>query len=196
MIPIFTIIIVIFLAILTFQTRKTTNAQEEVEEKFWAREREANATRRKDISNLDYITIPDGLFPLNLDSAVENQLAGLIGKKMLNLTGMTNTDLKLEYGVQNLDELTSYDDNFAEFIRLSPDYAKELIAAGQTNDARNILEFAVNNLADSCSIFDILSSIYVEAGETSKISQLISLAEKLDSLSKNIILDDINKKLQ
>ena len=75
MIPIFTIIIVIFLAILTFQLRKTTNAQEEVEEKFWAREREANATRRKDISNLDYITIPDGLFPLNLDSAVENQLA-------------------------------------------------------------------------------------------------------------------------
>lgn len=196
MIPIFTIIIVIFLAILTFQLRKTTNAQEEVEEKFWAREREANATRRKDISNLDYITIPDGLFPLNLDSAVENQLAGLIGKKMLNLTGMTNTDLKLEYGVQNLDELTSYDDNFAEFIMLAPDYAKELIAAGQTDDARNILEFAVNNLADSRSIFDILSSIYVEAGETSKIPQLISLAKKLDSLSKNVILDDLNKKLQ
>lgn len=196
MIPIFTIIIVIFLAILTFQLRKTTNAQEEVEEKFWAREREANATRRKDISNLDYITIPDGLFPLNLDSAVENQLAELIGKKMLNLTGMTNTDLKLEYGVQNLDELTSYDDNFVEFIKLAPDYAKELIAAGQTDDARNILEFAVNNLADSRAIFDILSSIYVEAGETSKIPQLISLAEKLDSLSKNIILDDLNKKLQ
>ena len=196
MIPIFTIIIVIFLAILTFQLRKTTNAQEEVEEKFWAREREANATRRKDISNLDYITIPDGLFPLNLDSAVENQLAELIGKKMLNLTGMTNTDLKLEYGVQNLDELTSYDDNFAEFIKLAPDHAKELIAAGQTDDARNILEFAVNNLADSRAIFDILSSIYVEAGETSKIPQLISLAEKLDSLSKNIILDDLNKKLQ
>ena len=55
---------------------------------------------------------------------------------------------------------------------------------------------AVNNLADSCSIFDILSSIYVEAGETSKIPQLISLAEKLDSLSKNAILDDLNKKLQ
>ena len=196
MIPIFTIIIVIFLAILTFQLRKTTNAQEEVEEKFWAREREANATRRKDISNLDYITIPDGLFPLNLDSAVENQLAELIGKKMLNLTGMTNTDLKLEYGVQNLDELTSYDDNFAEFIKFAPDYAKELIAAGQTDDARNILEFAVNNLADSRAIFDILSSIYVEAGETSKIPQLISLAKKLDSLSKNIILDDLNKKLQ
>ena len=30
-------------------------------------------------------------------------------KKILNLSGFTNTDLKLEYGVGNLTDLTDYD---------------------------------------------------------------------------------------
>lgn len=193
MIPIFTIVIIILLIILTYQIRKTNKAQEEVEEQFWARERQANATRRKDISNLDYITIPDGLFPLNIGSDTEKKLSELSGKKMLNLTGMTNTDLKLEYGMQNLDELSSYDDNFSEFIRLTPDYARELIDNNQINDAQKILEFAVNHLADSRAIFKILASIYAENNQTDKITSLISVAEQIDSLSKNVILEDLKK---
>ena len=38
-------------------------------------------------------------------------------KKILNLSGFTNTDLKLEYGVGNLTELTDYDNNYVTLSR-------------------------------------------------------------------------------
>ena len=120
--PFFTIIFVLFLIFIGFRFKKTNADQDTINEKFWEREREANATRRKDISNLNYITIPEDLFPFNLNTDVENSLSALKGKKMLNLTGKTNTDIKLEYGMQNLEELSQYDDNFTEFVRLVPLY--------------------------------------------------------------------------
>ena len=192
MIPIFTIIILILVGILTYQLRKTTNAQKEVEDNFWTREREANFVRPKDISNLCYITIPDGLLPLNIESDTEKEIATFIDKKMLNLTGMTNTDVKLEYGRQNFDKLSTYDDNFTQFIKLVPEYAKELMDANQVSDARNLLEFAVKNKADIRQIYQLLSSIYVDSGESGKINNLIAYAQNLDSLTKNMIINDMN----
>lgn len=192
MIPIFSIIILILVGILTYQLRKTTNAQKEVEDNFWTREREANFVRPKDISNLCYITIPDGLLPLNIESDTEKEIATFIDKKMLNLTGMTNTDVKLEYGRQNFDKLSTYDDNFTQFIKLVPEYAKELMDANQVSDARNLLEFAVKNKADIRQIYQLLSSIYVDSGESGKINNLIAYAQNLDSLTKNMIINDMN----
>lgn len=194
-IPILTIIFIVIIAVLTYQLKKTTRAQNDVEERFREREREANATRKQDISNLDYITIPSGLFPLNIGTQTEEKLSKLTDQKMLNLTGLTNTELKLKYGAANLDVLTACDDNFSSMVRLIPDYAGELIASENPDAARNILEFAVNCKADSRAIFDMLSTIYINSGESGRISELISIAGELKSLSKNVIIADLNDKL-
>lgn len=194
-IPIITIIFIALIAILTYQLKKTTRAQNEVEEQFREKERLANSTRKQDISNLDYITIPAGLFPLNLGTQTENQLVTLLDKQMLNLTGLTNTELKLQYGAANLEILTACDDNFSTMVRLIPDYAGELIANENPDAARNILEFAVQHKADSRAIFDMLSTIYVHSGESGRISDLIAIAESLKSLSKDVIISDLNNKI-
>lgn len=194
-IPFLTIFILIFIAVLTYRFKKTNNDQAEIERRFWEREREANATRRKDISNLEYINIPQDLFPLNIGSDIENTLVSICNRQMLNLTGKANTDLKLEYGLQNLEHLSECDDNFSEFVRVIPLYTDELVAAGDQESALRILEFAVECRADSRQVFAQLSQMYIDMGQHEKIPELINIAEGLDSLSKHIILADLNKLL-
>lgn len=191
MIPIFTILFIGFIIVLQLQIRKSDSQQEEIDQRFWERERKANAIRKKDISNLDYITIPEDLFPMNLATDTENSLAALRGKKMLNLTGKTNTDLKLLYGVSNLEELSEYDDNFTLFVRLVPDYANQLQNDGQIEQARRLLEFAVEKQADSKNIFTQLAQLYAAAGERDKIQSLIAAASELESLSKLPIISSL-----
>ena len=176
----------------TYRLRKTSGDQREIERRFWERERKANATRRRDISNLEYINIPADLFPLNLGTETEKSLEALSQKQMLNLTGKSNTDLKLEYGLPNLEHLSECDDNFSELVRLLPEYVDELLEAGQKEDAQRILEFAVEIKADSRKIFNRLAQMYVDQGQDSRIDELIKIAQELDSLSKHVIISDLN----
>ncbi len=185
-------IFIIFIAILNLSIIKNNRAQQNTEQIFWDRERKANFTRRKDISGLDYLTIPLEKIPQNLHTEAENALVRLSGCKMLNLTGLTNTDLKLEYGAANLEELSSYDDNFTEFVQNVTVYAKELLDAGQESDARALMELAVSYHADSSTIYTMLADMYIQSGESGQIESLITSAKELNSLSKNIIVSKLN----
>jgi hypothetical protein len=189
--PIFTIIIFVFVIILTARLRKNTRQQEEAEDRFWEREREANNTRKADISGLDYITIPAELIPKEPSSDAARKLLELSGAKILNLTGLSNTDLKLQYGVANLDALSEYDANFTELVNALSSYAKELSDSDRISEAKDLLEYAVSIQADAGTIYTMLADIYRASGETAKISGLIDAAKGLNSLSR----DSIVKKL-
>ena len=141
---VFLAIFIIFVLILNYFIHKNSSDQENLEARFWEREHKANFTRRKDISDLDYLTIPLEKIPQNLHTNAENTLVNLSSCRMLNLTGMTNTDLKMEYGAANLDDLSTYDDNFTKFVQAVSVYAKELLDAGQDKNALELLELAVS----------------------------------------------------
>ena len=121
MFPFLTIFLV-FIAILTYYLKKNDSAQAKIEEDFWNKERKANAVRKQDISKLDYITIPLEKIPQPLQTPCEEALFTLAKKPMLNLTGISNTDLKLQYGTANLTILSEYDNNFSEMVALLPEY--------------------------------------------------------------------------
>ena len=72
---------------------------------------------------------------------------------------ISNTDLKLQYGTANLEILTENENNFLEFVALLPDYATELVEAGQKESAIMLLEFAVSVNADSRKIDNLLASL-------------------------------------
>lgn len=98
--------------------------------KFWEREQKANATRKKDISTLKYIewdttlpvkennTLLSDILKNNpeADSAY-NKIISVKDKNIINLTEYSNTDLKLKYGVANLEALTEYEDNYTLLIK-------------------------------------------------------------------------------
>ena len=158
MLPVLTIFIV-FIAVLTFYIKKTESAQEKINEEFWKKERLSNAVRKQDISKLDYITIPLDKIPQPLHTSTEERFLALTQKPMLNLTGISNTDLKLSYGTANLALLSEYDTNFSDMVALLPDYIAELLDAGQRDDAKALLEFAVACNADSTRIWLLLADM-------------------------------------
>lgn len=188
MFPLFTILFILFIIILTLTIKNKDANQQELFDQFWNREREANSTLKKDISNLEYITIPDEFFSTNLESDAKEALLMLKDKEILNLTGYTNTDLKLQYGVTNFEKLSECDTRFSEFVLYVPSYCSELVANDERDLAKSILEFAVEKGADSKSIYTMLANIYIEDNQSEKIQELIESAEKLNSLSKNTII--------
>ena len=70
-------------------------------EKFQERERAANEVRRQPIDDLDYLSIPEEFFDLPTDDSSRDAaearriLETLREEKIVNLTGISNTDLKL-----------------------------------------------------------------------------------------------------
>lgn len=190
-IPILFVVFVIFLLVINFRFRKSNREQQNAEDAFWERERQANSTRKKDISNLPYISIPIEIIPQNLHTAAEATLISLCEKQILNLTGKTNTDLKLEYGVANLEFLSQCDDNFSDLVTSLSDYSKELLDADQTDDAVKIMEFGVSVGADAKPLYIRLANYYQENGQASRIDELIQKANELNSLSKNSIVADL-----
>ncbi|MBQ8518915.1 MAG: hypothetical protein IJ455_04805 [Agathobacter sp.] len=155
----FLTIFIIFCLVLTFYIRKNDAAQQKVQDDFLEKERQSNAVRKKDISKLDYITIPLDKIPVKVETSTEKAIFALAEKPMLNFVGISNTDLKLQYGTANLDILTEYENNFLEFVALLPDYADELVEAGETESARMLLEFAVSVNADSRKIDKLLAEL-------------------------------------
>lgn len=183
MLPILTVFIV-FLAVLTFYIKKGNAAQEKVTEEFWEKERKANAVRKQDISKLDYITIPLDKIPQPIHTSTEEALFALAEKPMLNLTGISNTDLKLQYGTANLALLSEYDANFTDMVALLPTYAEELIEAGHRDTAQELLEFAISCNADSKRIYLILATLYRENQNNTKLEWLLQASENLPNLTK------------
>lgn len=91
---------IIFLSVAAYYRKRATAQQKKVTEDFWNREDQANQIRRKDISNLPYITIPLEKFPIGISddeelTDYENDLKTLASRKILNLSHQSNTDLSL-----------------------------------------------------------------------------------------------------
>ncbi len=188
----FLAIFIIFCIILAYYIRKNDTDQKKVEEAFWEKERMANAVRKKDISKLDYITIPLEKFPVKLHTSTEEKFVAISQKPMLNLTGISNTDLKLEYGTANLNILSEYDANFTDMVALLPEYAQELSTAGYVDIARELLELAVDVKADSRKIYNQLAAIYKESGQEDKLDYLFTACETLPEITKNAIKKDLS----
>lgn len=187
MFPFFTIFMVIFIVVFTIGSRQNSAKQQEVEENFWKRENEANHTRKQDISKLDYISIPLGTFPMNLGTEAEDTLRRLAEEPILNLTGISNTDLKMTYGVANLETLSQYDTNFATLVKTLNTYSAELVEAGKIDSAIAVMEYAVSIKADAREIFFRLADIYKERGDIASIQKLLEAAESLPALARDSI---------
>lgn len=191
MLPFLTIFIV-FCIVLAYYIKKNDAAQQKVMDEFWEKELRSNAVRKKDISELNYITIPLDKLPEQLHTSTEEKFLALAEKKMVNLTGISNTDLKLAYGTANLEILSEYDNNFTEMVALLPVYAEELQHAGFPHTAQKLLEFGIECNADSRKIYQMLAATYDENNEPDKILWLRKQAEVLPSFTKQAVQKDLD----
>lgn len=188
---------IIFLSVAAYYRKRATAQQKKVTEDFWSREDQANQVRRKDISNLPYITIPLGKFPIGISddeelTDYENDLKNLASRKILNLSHQSNTDLKLAYGPANLPALSEYDQNYTTLLRNLVAYADCLIKNGFEAEAVPVLEFGISIDSDIRANYTLLAELYKEQGNASKIQKLIDKAASLDSMMRSAILEQLH----
>ncbi len=173
---------IVFIVWLSFTITRSRRVMENQEKAFWEREKQANRTRKKSLDGLHYITIP--LDTLPMDDIIQT----LSEQTIVNLTGYTNTDLKLMYGAPNITALTCYDQNYTLLARTLQKWASLLHEQGYIAQARTILEFAISTHTDVSGTYRLLSSIYRAAGEPEKNAYLLEVARTLNGASKNIIV--------
>jgi hypothetical protein len=163
-------------------------------------ERQANAVRKKSLDDLEYITIPFDRLPFDLAGdnetlkSDEDAILAMKDSKVVNFTGISNTDLKLTYGAPNLPLLTEYDQNYTNLVKYLDSWGSHLVDEGYKTEARKVLEFAVECRTDLKSTYLLLADLYVENFEFDKMDHLIEVAGELNSLMKGPIVRSLKEK--
>ncbi len=196
MIPVFFIITILLVLWIQYQKSRTDRMAARSSESFWERERLANTTRKKDISTLDYITVPVNRLPFpetNREeiSDIQKHILNLASGKIVNFTGISNTDLKLQYGAPNIDLLMEYDKNYLELVRSLYRYGRLLYDLELKDEASAILEYALSIKTDISANYTLLATIYKEKNEIDRINYVISCAEELTSMTKKALLANL-----
>ena len=207
--PIFTTIVISFLTIMIYM-KVTTGRFNTGDAKRLEEERQANSVRKKSLDELEYITIPFDSLPFTSsgDDSEENEGSGkddviaadeaailaLKGKKIVNFTGISNTDLKMTYGAPNLPLLTEYDQNYTNLVKSLDSWGNHLLESGLKAQARTVFEFAVSCRTDLKSTYLPLADIYVENFEFEKLDHLTEVADGINSIMKGPIKRALKEK--
>lgn len=194
------LIFAIFCFWVWYESHKTVDKFNKEKEAFWERERLANNVRRKPIDHLDYIRLPENLpyelHPENDDvSACVRIIKGLSGEKILNLTGYSNTDLKLEYGTANISLLSMYDQNYTTLVTTLQKWADLLLDLGEEVEAIKLMEFAVSTKCDIGKTYRLLAKHYISEGHPEKVQELIATIDETRSLNKVHIKESLEAML-
>lgn len=200
------IVITILAAVLNHNINKNRNKPDHVSvSSYLKREENANSVRRKDISNLPYIHVPLETLPIDItlndekkQSKIEKyrkEIDYLSDKQMLNLIGISNTELKEQYGVANLDKLTTYDLNYGKMFSNLQWYATEIFE-DYPEEAATIMEYMVNEGTDISSTYELLGQYYVANRNRNSFDMLFSKIPDRNSVSGKTIINKLNQILE
>ncbi len=191
---------ILFIVLFNIRIRLVSRKEEQKEEKFWDRELRSNSVRKKSLDTLEYVHLPYDLLPFGTAGddeslqEIEDELTALKDLKIVNLTGITNTDLKLEYGTANITALTEYDQNYTSLVVALQKWGDALYTRGRFEDAASVLEFAVKTRTDITATYRLLIDMYKtklglnEQEIQRKLDGLVPIANSLNSLSRSTIL--------
>ncbi|MCR5715292.1 MAG: hypothetical protein K6G23_00405 [Lachnospiraceae bacterium] len=185
---------ILFVIMLAWRMHVVSKMEEKDASDFFQNELDANNTRKKNLDTLPYIYIPLELFPVDtLDDDRDvadciRIISGLCDQKILNLTGITNTQLKMEYGVSNLDALSQYDQNYTTLVTTLSRWAGLLLNENYPQQAQALLEYAVSIQTDIAQDYTSLAKLYLANQTPEKISGLLEQASSLRSPSRDRIV--------
>jgi hypothetical protein len=194
---------ILFCLFLQYNMFRNNKLERKSKAAFWEMENEANATRKQPLTNLNYISFPyENFTPAALlgdeDSArllrgnseaveITAKLLALSGEKMVNLGGMTNTQLKLNYGAANFPALSEYDQNYSDLITLLQEYAALLSKGGYPDQALTVAEYAVSIGSDIPDTYRLCLTLYGDEPQPEKIAFLQQHAGQITSFRKQAI---------
>ena len=179
---------------LSYQLRKNSKLNEKASSDFWQEESMANSVRKKQLEESDFVLFPFDKLPAEESFSPEpvpdcfTVLKELSDKKMVNLNGISNTEVKKRFGVANLAILTEYDTNYEIFAKNIYLLCQHLYDIGRKEEALMLSEETILTGTDSLSHYKLIIQIYREQGNLAGISWLEEKAENIHSLTKGAIL--------
>ena len=178
-----------FVIALSLRYAYLNKKQKDTEEEFWAREEQAKHVPKKDLGELSYIKVPLETFPLGKYqddevAVLEESIIALSKKRLINITGMTNTEVKLAYGTDNLETLSGMEEDYNELTVLLVDYAKALMEQKDYEAAKKVLEFGVNTGTDVSANYELLGDCHLALDEKKEIEEL-----KQTVLERHLLLE-------
>lgn len=188
-------------AIFYHNRKKADRSHAKIMQDYFKRENEANNTRKQPLDDLEYIKIDLSKLPTQAyddDDLIKEcikDITRLCEESIVNFTGLTNTDLKLKYGPANLPFLQQCDLNYTQLVRILNTWANRLFELNDHDSALIVSEYAISLKADISNIYYMASDIYIEKGTPEKISSLIEIAEELNSVMKDHIVENLRSKL-
>lgn len=188
------LLILIFAIWLNIQLRKKKPSSDE---DYYQRESKANLSRSRDITALDYISLDLTKLPLEdkEDSTLNSyrdSVVKLADKKLINLAGKTNTDLKEAYGIANLNFLIEYENNYITLVAMLYKWAQRLYDASYTEDARAVLEYALSIKCDAAGAYRLLAKIYKQSNSPDRIGKLIEQLADINIHDKDELIRSLN----
>ena len=211
--PIFLLFVILFTLWVRYEAKKNSQIESDSKTTFIEMEQKANFSRKADITNLNYISIPVNQLPFTedydgvkssykLSSDInplikkeildcEKNILALSSKKILNLNGLSNTDIKMKYGVANLQTLIQYDENFSKLSRTLAKWGRLLFDSGELASSEKVLSYAVSCKSDIEDIFITLAKIYHQTGNELGISELIESCNCFDELRRENVINQI-----
>lgn len=198
--PILFIGFIIICLTVSHAVNRNKKIENSVNDNFWEREQQGNFVRKQSTDDLKRIVLPDSLpYEDNCDddlAPIMKKINELKSKEIINLTGITNTDLKLQYGLPNLEYLTECDGHFTNLSVLLNKWSEYLLSHNRTDDAVSVLEFAVDCRVDISNIYVSLAKIYIEQGTPDKVDTLIDISSKLNSLTGTLTPNKLKSLLE
>ena len=193
-------VVLVGMVALALRYRYLNKKTDDENDAFYAREQKANATPKKDISNIKYIKIPLEKFPIGkVDDpdvkAIEDRIKALSDKDILNLTGKTNTELKEEYGVPNFDKMQEVGENFNDLTVALVDYGSELMLHNMYDEAISVLEYGIVIGTDMSKNYTLLADCYKLKNQPRRIATLREQAESYEGIMKDTILKHLDELL-
>ena len=185
----FLTIFIVFLIALALRYAYLSKKLDDTYNDFWEKEEKANHVPKKDLADLSYIKIPiDGMpigkYPEDEIASIEDELIKLSEKRIINITGMTNTEVKLLYGTDNLEVLSGMEEDYNSLTVLLVDYAKCLMERGDFEAAAFVLEFGVDIETDVSANYELLGDCYKELFRPKEIEEL-----KQKVLKRHLLLE-------
>ena len=199
----FLAIVLLFVIILAFGIQRSNRKMAKSEKNFWDREHDANFSRKKSLENIDYISITDDVKNLvgcllddsncsEISESLQN-IVSLYGKKIFNLNGISNTDVKLRYGAANITPLSEYDENYTILITSLNSVGVFLADNNRSSDAEIILDYATSIGSDIPSSYTILANIFKDTGRGELLHLLIKRAESAHSFRSETIIKSLTE---
>ena len=113
-------------------------------------------------------------------------------KKMLNLIGVTNTELKETYGPSNLELLTTYDQNYSLYIR-NLHLVADCIYPEYPDKAVSIWEYSLSVGTDISGTYTSLGQHYVNEHNKEHFLKLYEYIPNTNTISGKTILRKLDE---